>query len=104
MDKPRNFFKNTYHHLYNRGANKQNIFFERANYIYFLKKLKEYKDKYKIDILSYCLMQNHFHLFVCQLTDQYSVSNFISSFINSYTKSINKAYGRKGTLGTIDKE
>ena len=54
MNKPRNFYKGTFHHLYNRGANKQQIFFEETNYIYFLEKLKHYKDKYQIEILS-CL-------------------------------------------------
>jgi REP element-mobilizing transposase RayT len=87
MNKPRNFFKNTYHHLYNRGANKQQIFCEQSNYIYFLEKLKFYKNKYEIELLSYCLMPNHFHLFVLQLTDEYSISGFISSLLNSHTKS-----------------
>ncbi|MGA7721476.1 MAG: transposase [Ignavibacteriaceae bacterium] len=98
MDKPRNFYNNTYHHLYNRGANKRQIFFEESNYLYFLEKLKFYKEKYKIELLSYCLMPNHFHLFVLQLTHKYYISDFISSLINSYTKSINKSSNRSGTL------
>ena len=32
MDKERNYYKNTFHHLYNRGANKALIFYERENY------------------------------------------------------------------------
>ncbi|MGA7721769.1 MAG: transposase [Ignavibacteriaceae bacterium] len=98
MDKPRNFYKDTYHHLYNRGANKQLIFFEKTNYTYFLEKLRNYKGKYKIEVLSYCLMPNHFHLFVRQLQNELSISDFISSLLNSYTKSINKSYKRNGTL------
>jgi putative transposase len=98
MDKPRNFYKNTFHHLYNRGANKQLIFFDKANYVYFLERLKFYKNKYGIELLSYCLMPNHFHLFVRQLTEELPISEFISSLLNSYTKSINKTYKRSGTL------
>ena len=71
MNRERNFYKNTYHHLYNRGANKQLIFFENENYHYFLRRLKHYKNKYQIEILTYCLMPNHFHLFVRQLTEEY---------------------------------
>ena len=32
MNKDRNYYKNTFHHLYNRGANKALIFYERENY------------------------------------------------------------------------
>jgi putative transposase len=98
MDKPRYFYKDTFHHLYNRGANKQVIFFDNANYLYFLERLRYYKVKYKIDILSYCLMPNHFHLFVRQIKEELSIVGFISCFLNSYTKSINKSYKRSGTL------
>ena len=98
MDKPRNYYKNSYHHLYNRGANKCERFFDKNDYLYFLKRLSYYSKKYKIQILAYCLMPNHFHLFVKQITDTFIISQFISSFLNSYTKSINKKYGRSGTL------
>jgi putative transposase len=43
-------------------------------------------------------MQNHFHIFVCQKTEQSSITSFISSLLNSYSKSINKLYKRSGTL------
>jgi len=69
MDKARNFYKNTYHHLYNRGANKAKIFFDEESYLYFLRRLKHYKNKYDIKILSYCLMPNHFHIFVKQQSE-----------------------------------
>lgn len=98
MNKDRNYYKNTYHHLYNRGANKAVIFYERENYLYFLKRMKFYADKYKIKILSYCLMPNHFHIFLKQTTDNFPISLFISSLLNSYVKSINKKYKHSGTL------
>lgn len=98
MNKPRQFFKDTYHHLYNRGANKSNIFFERNDYLFFLKRLMKYSNKYGIDILTYCLLPNHFHLFVKQNTNEKSISGFASSLSNSYTKSVNKKYNRTGRL------
>jgi REP element-mobilizing transposase RayT len=98
MNNDRKYFRGTFHHLYNRGANKNLIFFERENYFYFLKKLNLYKTKYQIEILAYCLMPNHFHLFVKQKTDQFTISKFISNLLNSYVKSINKRYRRSGTL------
>ena len=98
MYKPRNYYKDTFHHLYNRGANKQAIFLEKSNYDYFLEKLEYYKDEYEIELLAYCLMPNHFHLFVRQLKEESSITEFISALLNSYTKSINKSYKRSGTL------
>ena len=48
-----------FYHIYNRGNNRQNIFFERENYIYFLRLLKEHLIKKTVDIVAYCLMPNH---------------------------------------------
>ncbi len=98
MEKDRFFYKDTFHHLYNRGANKETIFYDREDYIFFLRKIRLYKEKHKISILCYCLMPNHFHLFVKQLTDEMPVGKFISDLTNSYTKSINKKYKRSGVL------
>ena len=98
MEKKRNYYKNTYHHLYNRGANKALIFYEKENYLYFLRRTKFYSQKYKIKILSYCLMPNHFHIFLKQTTDEFSISLFISLLLNSYVKSINQKYKHSGTL------
>jgi len=98
MNKKCNYYKNTYHHLYNRGANKSLIFFERENYLYFLGRMKFYSNKYKIKVLSYCLMPNHFHIFLNQTTDEFSISLFIASLLKSYVKSINKKYEHSGTL------
>ena len=98
MDKPRNFIKNSFHHVYNRGVNKENIFFEKDDYFYFLNKIHLNKKKYSIKFLAYCLMPNHFHFFVMQETDEFTISDFMSSLLNSYTKHINNKYQRSGTL------
>jgi len=51
------------YHIYNRGNNKQRIFFNKENYLYFLRKVRKGFLPY-CDILSYCLMPNHFHFLV----------------------------------------
>ncbi len=51
------------YHIYNQGNNRQKIFFERENYLFFLKKIKTHILPY-VDILAWCLMPNHFHLMV----------------------------------------
>lgn len=51
------------YHLYNRGKNKQRIFFKSENYFYFLRKIRKHLLPHA-DILCYCLMPNHFHLMI----------------------------------------
>jgi putative transposase len=69
-----------YYHLYNRGNNRENIFFEEENYMYFLKQFKNYLLPH-IDVFAYCLMPNHFHFFI-------RINNIIAfereGFINSH--------------------
>jgi len=43
-------------------------------------------------------MPNHFHLFLKQMTDDFSISLFISTLLNSYVKSVNEKFERSGTL------
>lgn len=98
MEKPKKYYANTYHHLYNRGANRSNIFFDDNDYQYFLRKVNKYKEKYSINILCYCLLPNHFHLFAKQLTNDFTVGKFVGDLANSFTKGMNKKYNRNGTL------
>ncbi len=57
------FEKGHIYHIYNQGNNRKNIFFNRENYLFFLKKVNKHILPYG-DILAWCLMPNHFHLMV----------------------------------------
>jgi REP element-mobilizing transposase RayT len=50
-----------YYHIYHRGANRQKIFFEAENHLYFLRLLNKYREKFVMNVVAYCLMSNHFH-------------------------------------------
>jgi len=52
-----------FYHIYNRGNNKQRIFFTDDNYLFFLKKIREQLLPVA-DIVAYCLMPNHFHILI----------------------------------------
>ena len=52
-----------YYHIFNRGINREAIFFNAENYSYFLRKYAERTNGY-LKTLAYCLMYNHFHLMV----------------------------------------
>ena len=64
----------TIYHIYNQGNNRQPIFFNDDNYIFFLRKMRTHLLPY-VDVLCYCLMPNHFHWLVytkdtsCLLSD-----------------------------------
>lgn len=52
------------YHIYNRGVGKKAIFHSDRDYNRFFMKMCEYKDKFPIDMLAYCLMPNHFHFLI----------------------------------------
>ena len=52
-----------YYHIYNRGNNRETLFYTEANYKYFLKKYDKYLSEY-VDTYAYCLLPNHFHLLI----------------------------------------
>jgi putative transposase len=109
------FMPELYYHIYNRGNNRERIFFEPDNYVYFLKKIREYLVPVS-DILVYCLMPTHYHI-VGRVretqTSEFSensevldasksklspVSTAMMRLSVSYTKAINKRFQRVGVL------
>jgi len=99
------FIPDFYYHLYNRGNNRQAIFFEHDNYLFFLRGIKKYVCSAAATIIAYCLMPTHYHMLVRvglgAQTSQVSserVSNAMQRFLISYTKAINKRFSRVGAL------
>lgn len=112
----RNIYKDyvseSYYHIYNRGIDGQTIFRENSDYIVFLSLLKRYLGqepsrkpsgvlhpsfKDSIDLLAFCLMPNHFHLFIYQHTEA-AISELLRSISVSYVMYFNKKYRRTGPL------
>ena len=112
------FVNDQFYHVYSRGVEKRTIFENRRDYSRFLKTLKYYQlagpkprfskfivnqsfkpqsAKKIVEIVSYCLMPNHFHLLVKQLQDG-GISEFFSKLSNSYTKYYNTKHTRVGPL------
>jgi len=93
---------NTYH-IFNKAIGSDKLFISPTDYYYFLQKLERYILPIA-DIISYCLMPNHFHLLVdikeidrlqIKIPKQYIdepelyISQVFSNFFNSYSKSFN---------------
>jgi len=85
------------YHLYNRGINRQPIFFCDDNWAYFINQLRLYFRPAWIDILAYCLMPTHYHLMVYLKIDDLS-TRVMQPFSVSYTKAINRQQERVGPL------
>ncbi len=96
------------YHVYNRGNNKQKIFFKSENYSYFVKGIERYLLPYG-DLLAWCLMPNHFHLLIHANSfstplikdgsfERQNFSQGIKQLLSSYTKAINKQESRTGSL------
>lgn len=103
-----------YYHIYNRGVDKGLIFRRGQDYKTFLSYLKIYLtlqgDSLKIapsrklrnyfgeiELLCYCLMPNHFHLFVQQKSD-HGIDHFMRSLATKYVRYFNTHYHRLGPL------
>ena len=84
-----------YYHIIARGIGKQVLFEEDADYLFFLKILKQYKEEEKFKLLAFCLMENHFHLLVQIDSGMDRVMNKIST---TYAKYYNTKYERIGYL------
>lgn len=107
------FIQGNIYHIYNRGNNRQLIFFEEKNYHFFLQKMRTHLLPH-CHLLAWCLMPNHFHWMV-QIRNNYStiddqqhsqknspvvqpLNMSISTLLSSYTKAINNMYNRTGSL------
>ena len=120
------YLENGYYHLYNRGVEKRNIFLDDQDYIVFLHLLKYYLSPPdpnnehpfanlsltgfnpvrlrpmqtlfgEIDLLGYCLMPNHYHLLVRQITRD-GITQLTRKISTTYSMYFNRRYKRVGHL------
>lgn len=98
------FIQEEIYHVYNRGNDKNLIFFEERNYDYFLLKIKNELISY-CDVLAYCLMPNHYHLmlYIKQSNDKTYMDNHplvrkIGTLQSSYTRAIQKQNNSTGSV------
>lgn len=119
------FINDEYYHVYNRGINKREIFSSEIDYTRMLITIDYYKYKsalslssflalnntnknemvtkkriietLRLEMISFCLMPNHFHFLVKQKTD-HAVQSFMSDIQNSYTRYYNIKYRRRSPL------
>ncbi|HEX2395195.1 MAG TPA: transposase [Bacteroidales bacterium] len=91
-----------YYHIYNRGINRQPIFSDQNHYYKFLMLCIKYITS-QADVLSYCLIPNHFHFLVYFHPDidwhtKPSGNSPLNQLFNSYAQWFNKRTDRTGGL------
>jgi putative transposase len=84
-------------HVIQRGNNRSNCFFEKADYTFYLDSLREAADRYGCRIHAYVLMTNHIHLLVTPSCDG-AVSSMMQSSGCRYVKYVNRVHRRTGGL------
>lgn len=107
------YVEHSFYHVYNRGLNKQDIFNDDDDYRVFMNLLKRdlgtetkvnkrgwvypnYHDN--LELLTYCLMPNHFHLLIHTKDDPRLLAELMRSVITAYVMYFNKKTKRKGRL------
>ncbi|MBN1888164.1 MAG: transposase [Thermoflexales bacterium] len=86
-----------YYHIYNRGVASAPLFREDENYVFVLRKVKQYSGELSLAVIAYCLMPNHYH-FLLRQDGECPAGLLPQRVFNSYTKAYNKRYERSGTL------
>jgi REP-associated tyrosine transposase len=116
MEKREILYPGKFYHIYNRGINKERIFYNNSNYEYFLRKIDYFLLDF-LEVYAYCLLPNHFHLLVkiknedkikklpgfedlesLYTTVNNPISKSFSNLFNAYAKAINKQQNRSGSL------
>jgi len=120
----RTFIPGCFYHVYNRGAHQQLLFRNPKDYQVFTQILRYYlvnplglapSSKSRLDkvknkerffvksppahaLLAYCLMPNHFHFMLKQISDEITISDLMRRVCTGYAMYFNDKYHHSGTI------
>lgn len=119
MTRPINIAPDEFYHIYNRGIEKRKVFLSRGDYERFIALLylanqtepadlkyqgtsiaeitKERTGELLVEIVSFCLMPNHFHLLLREKIEG-GIARFMQKITTGYTMYFNKRNERSGAL------
>ena len=101
---------NAFYHVYNRGAGGRQIFLDDVDRRKFMSILQRHlvepqrEDSgptyavYEVELVAYCLMDNHFHMLLYQNEDIGAISGFMRSVITAYSMYFNLRHKDRGHL------
>jgi putative transposase len=85
------------HHVTQYGNNHEPVFFADDDRRVYLELLKEQADKYHLEILAYCLMDNHVHLVAIPRAEE-ALAKAVGRTHFRYTQYLNRVHRRCGHL------
>ncbi len=91
---PRELSEQGFYHVIMRGAGKQVIFEDEADYEAFLRVLQRALDRFSLSVLAWCLMSNHVHLLVDDAKGE--LSKFAHLVSTAYARHFNERWGHVG--------
>lgn len=91
----RNSLENIVCHHMVQGINREDIFKTKEDKIKYLELLEKYYLEFKINIIAYCIMDNHVHLLMHTKTTQ-DISNFMKQVNSIYAMDYNRKKNRVG--------
>lgn len=84
------------YHIYNRGNHKELICFRKKDYIVLKKMFTHLFDCQRFDLVSLCIMPNHYHLVLGGYKEE--ISTVMRDIGRNYTTYMNRSYGLVGHL------
>jgi putative transposase len=84
-------------HVINRGNNRSDIFREEQDYLFFLLALRDASVRHQLDVHSYALMTNHFHIIATPRAAT-GLSDAMHVVGTKYVGYFNRRYERSGRL------
>ena len=85
-----------HYHVMNRGNARQRVFRCDGDHELLLDKLGSAVEAFRVSLLAYCLMPNHFHLYLA--TPEGNLSRFMQSFLTAFTVNLNRRRHSSGHI------
>ena len=92
---PRNYQKSTCFHVITQGINKSYIFEKAEDIKYYIKIMYFLSEELKIQIIAYCIMNNHAHMLL-KINNIKDLSKYMQRLNTRYGIYFNKKYNRVG--------
>jgi len=89
-------YENAFYHVMNRGRGRENTFLSDDDFTYFLYCIEQANLRFNIEVHSYCLMTNHYHLLI--KTPDANLGRAMKHINGLYTQYFNRTHNTDGTL------
>ncbi len=89
-------YENAFYHVMNRGRGRENTFLSDDDFKYFLYCIEQASLRFNIEVHSYCLMTNHYHLLI--KTPDANLGRAMKHINGLYTQYFNRTHNTDGAL------